>query len=56
LPAVKASAEYMVARLDATLDWLDAKAMWSSDAYKDKALASFEQAKRFYEAVLRRAQ
>jgi hypothetical protein len=55
LPAVKSSAEYMVARLEATIDWVDAEAMWSSDEYRRKAIASFENAKAFYEAATERA-
>ena len=56
LPAVKASAEYLVARLDATLNWIDAEAMWSSEEYKQKAISSFEQAKKFYQEALKRTQ
>ena len=56
LPAVKESAEYMTARLDATLQWAESDAVWSNDAYKNKAISSFKQAKQFYEAALRRAQ
>jgi len=54
-PAVQTSAEYMVARLDATLEWARTEALWSSDASKHKALASFEQARHFYWAALQRA-
>jgi hypothetical protein len=56
LPAVKESAEYMTARLEATLRWAETDALWSSDEYKSKAISSFEQAKAFYEAALQRAQ
>jgi hypothetical protein len=56
LPAVKASAEYMTSRLEATLEWARTKAMWSSDESKNKALASFNQARQFYQAALLRAQ
>lgn len=56
LPAVKASAEYMTARLEATIEWAQTKAMWSSGEYKNKALASFNKARQFYEAALQRAQ
>ncbi|MHC4996470.1 MAG: CehA/McbA family metallohydrolase [Planctomycetota bacterium] len=55
-PAVKASAKYMVARLEATIRWANTEAMWSSDAYKNKALTSFRLAKVFYETALQRAQ
>ncbi len=56
LPAVKASAEYMTARLEATLQWARTQAMWSSDEYKNKAIASFKKAEQFYQAALQRAQ
>jgi len=56
LPAVKDSAEYMVARLEATLRWAEAKALWSSDEYKRKATSSFRQAKKFYESARARAE
>ena len=39
LPAVRASAEYMVARLQETRIWADVEAMWSSEEYKSKALS-----------------
>lgn len=56
LPAVKESAEYMTARLEATLKWAEADALWSSDEYKSRAISSFKQAKKFYDAALQRAQ
>lgn len=56
LPAVKESARYMAARLDATLKWAETDAKWSSDEYKSKAVASFKQAKQFYESARERAQ
>jgi hypothetical protein len=56
LPAVKESAEYMTARLEATVKWAETDARWSSDEYKSKAMASFKQAKAFYEAARQRAQ
>ena len=55
-PAVKESADYMVARMDATLQWAEADALWSSGEYKHKAISSFQQAKRFYEAAAERAE
>ena len=55
LPAVKESAEYMTARLEATHQWAENTAIWSNDDYKNKALASFKQALQFYEAALQRA-
>ena len=55
LPADKTSAKYMVARLDATIKWVNEEAMWSSDAAKAKALAGFTQARAFYAAALKRA-
>lgn len=55
LPAVKASAEYMTARLEATLQWAETQAMWSSDEYKSKAIESFKKAEQFYRAALQRA-
>ena len=56
LPAVKESAEYMTARLEATLVWAETDAIWSTDEYKSKAMSSFKKAKAFYEAALQRAQ
>ena len=55
LPAVKASAEYMAARVGAAIAWGDSVAVWSSPAYKARALASFRKAHEFYEAALTRA-
>ena len=56
LPAVRGSAEYMVARLEATLEWAKGDdALWSSDEYRQRALSSFQQAKSFYEAAAERA-
>jgi hypothetical protein len=46
----------MVARLEATLQWAETDALWSSDEYKRKAVASFQEAKAFYEAARERAQ
>jgi hypothetical protein len=56
LPAVKESADYMVARMNATLGWAETDARWSSDEYRRKAISSFQQAKSFYEAAKARAE
>ena len=56
LPAVRGSAEYMVARPEATLQWANGDdSLWSSDEYKQRAISSFEQAKAFYESARERA-
>jgi hypothetical protein len=55
LPANKESADYMVARMDATLQWAEADALWSSNENRRKAISSFRQAKRFYETASERA-
>ena len=53
--AVRKSAEYMVGRVEVAIRWAENEAMWSSPAYKARALASFRQALDFYKAALKRA-
>ena len=55
LPADKASAAYLVARLDATVKWAREVAVWSSEESKAKALEGFREARAFYAAALKRA-
>ena len=55
LPAVNESANYLVARMDATLQWAEEDARWSNDEYQLKAISSFQQSKRFYEVARERA-
>ncbi|MFC1735895.1 CehA/McbA family metallohydrolase [Candidatus Hydrogenedentota bacterium] len=55
MPAEKASAEYMVARLQVTLDWAKDKAIFLNEDVKKRAIESFDKAKRFYESALARA-
>lgn len=56
LPAVKSSAEYMVARLNTTLRWAEHRAIWSNNEARENALEAFEQAKAFYGSALERAE
>ena len=53
--AVAASARYMIARLEGTLDWARGNDRWSSVAYRARALDSFERAKNYYRRALDRA-
>ena len=55
LPAVKASAEYLVARCGVATEWARNEALWSSDEYKARAVAGFTKAQDFYKAALARA-
>ena len=54
-PAEKASAEYMVARVQTGLEWCKNEARYSTDETKARAVAGYEQALAFYEAALERA-
>jgi hypothetical protein len=55
LPAVEASANYLVARLTETLRWAEEDAIWTSDSSKERAVKTFEQAREFYRAALKRS-
>jgi len=55
LPAVKGSAEYLVARMDMTLQWAEKTAVWSTPQSKARAMKGFEQAREFYGKALSRA-
>ncbi len=54
-PAVKASAQYMVARLDETIRWGEEDAFWSHDLRRQEAINSFRAAREVYVAALKRA-
>lgn len=53
LPANTADANYLLARLDATLQWTETGAIWSSAATKQTAIESIEKARSFYRKALR---
>lgn len=55
-PAVRASAQYMVARLDETIRWGEEDAFWSHDLRQQEALNSFRAAREIYVAALKRAE
>lgn len=55
LPADQASAKYLLARLDASLNWIDNQALFSSEQHRHDARKSFEQARQFYANALTRA-
>jgi len=55
MPAEKHSAEYMIARVGVALDWVKTTAQFSTDEYRQRAIASFEKAQRFYQKALERA-
>lgn len=54
-PANAGDAEYLLARLDTTLEWAETNAIWSDPSTKQNAIQSFRKARRFYELALSRA-
>jgi hypothetical protein len=56
LPADEPSAKYLVARLDASIEWLETEATFNSEHNRQEAKKSFEQAKQFYVEALARAE
>ena len=54
LPAKRRSARYLVARVETAIRWAQEEAIWSSAAYREKALDSFEAAREFYRRILKR--
>ncbi len=54
-PAVRASAEYMIARMTTSLAWCKEEARYTTDARKAGAVEAYEQAMAFYQAALDRA-
>lgn len=55
LPANADDANYLLARIDTTLEWAETNAIWSSQSTKQTAIKSFQKARRFYEIALERA-
>ena len=55
LPADLPSATYLVARLDASIKWIESEAAFSSEQNRQDARKSFAQAKQFYVDALARA-
>lgn len=54
-PVNSEDAEYLLARMNVTLNWARSQAIWSTPASKLTALDSIAQARKFYEKVLQRA-
>jgi len=54
-PANAGDAQYLLARLDKTLEWAETNAIWSGPSAKQTAIQSFQKARRFYERALSRA-
>ncbi|QXD26115.1 CehA/McbA family metallohydrolase [Opitutia bacterium ISCC 51] len=48
-PSNAEDAEYLLARLDKTLEWVETEAIWSNSKTKREAIESFKKARSFYE-------
>jgi hypothetical protein len=55
LPANADDANYLITRIDKTLDWAQSEAIWTSPKTKQTAIDSFQKARQFYTNALRRA-